>query len=381
MHLVVNALSLGSMSGQHVVFGFLQTMATQWHGQHRITVVHTKKQRLPAELVHSGTDSFEVSASLSHWLNRTAWEFHSFPAIIRRLKADVVLTVSGAYLLRCPVPQAVLCQNPWCYVPAAQRGFKERFKAYLQRIGYANAFKRADLVVYISHHLRELYCRNNPRSREKNWSVAYVGIDDETFAAAEKNAHLPRIPRSILSVSAMARWKGIDTLIHAVALLHHAGENVTVNLVGPWPDASYRREIDLLIEKKQLQDCIRIHGHVDEAELHRLYATNEIFCLLSECESFGIPAAEAMTFGTPVISTADCAIAEICESAGLFGPANDPTWTAEAILSLLQDRDQWTAYSNAARNRAASLLRWHECSKPLLQIADLHHSHVKEVKA
>ena len=369
------------MSGQHVVFGFLRTLAKQWRGQHQITVVHTEKETLPTELLLSGAQSFEVPASLSHWLNRTAWEFHSLPAVIRKLNADVVLTVSGALLPRCPVPQAVLCQNPWCYVPSAQQGLKEHSKALLQRIGYGKAFKHADLMVYISHHLRSLYCKHNPGSQERKWSVAYVGINDETFAAAVELAQLPRIPKSILSVSAMARWKGADTLIRAVALIKNAREDVTLNLVGPWPDASYRLEIDSLIERHHLQNCVRIHGRVDDVELHRLYATHEIFCLMSECESFGIPAAEAMAFGTPVVSTTNCAIAEICASAGLFGPANDPAWTAQAILSLLHDRSQWHSRSHAARNRAKSLLRWHECSQPLLQITNLHHRQAVNEKA
>jgi glycosyltransferase involved in cell wall biosynthesis len=371
MHLLVNALSIGSMSGQHVVFGFLRPLATEWRGTHQITVLHTEKEKLPIDLRELGVNSYEVSGTLSHWLKRTAWEIQTLPRIVKQLKANVVLTASGALLPRCPVPQAVLCQNPWCYVPAAQRGLKERLKAWLQKLGYAKAFRKAELMIYISHHLRSLYCKDNPMSQEKNWSVAYVGVDEDTFAAAAQMANLPRIPNSILSVSAMARWKGTDTLIRAVAMMRKVGKEVTVNLVGPWPDAAYRREIDLLIEREQLQNLIHIHGRVEDDTLHRLYATNEIFCLMSECESFGIPAAEAMTFGTPVVSTECCAIAEVCETAGLFGPVNDPAWTANALTALLNDRSKWKQHSNAARERASSILRWNDCSRPFLEIPQL----------
>ncbi len=219
MHLLVNALSIGSMSGQHVVYGFLRPLASAWQGTHKITVLHTEKEKLPTDLREAGVNSYEVSGSLSHWLKRTAWEIQSLPKIIQQLKANVVLTASGALLPRCPVPQAVLCQNPWCYVPSAQHGFKERCKAWLQRIGYATAFKQADLMIYISNHLRELYQRDNRGQQEKKWGVAYVGIDDDTFSAAQALANEPRIPRSILSVSAMARWKGAHTLVKAIDLL------------------------------------------------------------------------------------------------------------------------------------------------------------------
>ena len=119
-----------------------------------------------------------------------------------------------------------------------------------------------------------------------------------------------------------------------------------------------------------LQDAVSILGRVSNDELHRLYGTSQVFSLMSSCESFGIPAAEAMAFGTPVVSTDCCAIAEVCEPAGQFGPVGDPEWTANALEAALTDQKQWQNWSEQARLRAATLT-WENCARPFQKIPGL----------
>ncbi len=115
---------------------------------------------------------------------------------------------------------------------------------------------------------------------------------------------------------------------------------------------------------------VKVLGRVTDDELHRLYATSKVYCLMSSCESFGIPAAESMTFGTPVISTDCCAISEICSGAGLFGPPNDPQWTADALQRALFEEEQWESW-HAQALQNSSRLRWDDCAKAFAEIATL----------
>lgn len=370
MHLLVNTLSIGSMSGNHVVYGFLRPLVKSMLPDHQLTVLHYEKNPPPAELLAAGVQSVAIADSLSHWAKRTLWETTRFARLTRRLGADLVLNVSGALTPRCPVPQVVLCQNPWAFRTIAQEAMAERFKAKLQCIGYAKAFKNAAMMIYISNHLRSLYRDGNPGVPETRSEIAYVGLNEDTYQAARDLTDVKREPLTILSVSAMASWKGAETLVDAVGMLHDRNIPAQLKLVGPWPNPGYRKRIEQQIKDGELMGHVQILGKVSDDELHRLYATSRVYALMSSCESFGIPAAEAMAFGTPVISTTCCAIAEVCEGAGAFGPLADAKWTADAIQRALTDQEQWDVWSTNAR-RNASRLTWKHCTEPFQRIAEL----------
>src|SRR5207244_8173041 len=93
--------------------------------------------------------------------------------------------------------------------------------------------------------------------------VAHVGLDDEThIAAARLKDSIEREPLSIVSVSAMAPWKGIETLINAVAIVRNTGLAARLALVGPWPDSQYERSIRRQIAERGLQRDVTITGQV-----------------------------------------------------------------------------------------------------------------------
>ena len=98
-----------------------------------------------------------------------------------------------------------------------------------------------------------------------------------------------------------------------------------------------------------------------------MYAESQVFCLMSRCESFGIPAIEAQLFGTPVVCSTACAVPEICGEGGLFCDPDDIDGIAEALNSLLEDSDVWRARSELAL-RNADRFHWQACSKPLVEL-------------
>jgi len=337
---------------------------------HEIVILHYESEKPPAEITELGVTIICLPDSLKHWAKRTLWEATKLPSIVRQQKADLVLTVSGAITPNCPVPQVTLCQNPWCYVPAAHQNWQERLKARLQRAGYAKAYRQSAMMIYISGHLRDLYRQRNSEAKETRSEIAYVGLNEDTYQAARELRNSAREPFTIVSVSAMAPWKGADTLVKAVGLLRQRSIPARLKLVGPWPAASHEQDVRQLIQRLSLHDAVQILGRVSNEDLHRLYGTSQVFSLMSCCESFGIPAAEAMAFGTPIVSTNCCAIAEVCQPAGQFGPVNDPEWTANALHIALTDQQQWQHWSNQARERAATLT-WEHCARPFQKIPEL----------
>lgn len=225
-------------------------------------------------------------------------------------------------------------------------------------------------MLFLSEFMRQAY-RKKTGLEEKKSEVVYPGIDDDVHATAEKERmSISKNPFQILCVSVMASHKGIETIVEALyKLLQSYRVPAELYLVGPWSDLFYEQKIKKLVGELQLRQKVFTTGHVSRDELHRYYAKSKVFCLMSHCESFGIPAVEAQAFGTPVVSSNCCAIPEVCGKGGVYPELGDVSGTAEALGKMLTDQVYWEQMSrNAVEN--ASKYRWEICSRPLLKMFD-----------
>jgi glycosyltransferase involved in cell wall biosynthesis len=248
-------------------------------------------------------------------------------------------------------------------------GLTSRIKARLQRAAYRNAFRSADCMIYISEHLRDLYRQNAGNVAECRSLIGYLGINDDAWAAATaaSNSAVSHDPYTVLCISAMAPWKGAETLVSAIGVLRGKGVPARLRLVGPWPDARYESIVRNRIESEGVQSAVDVAGRVSVEQLHREYASAAVYCLMSKCESFGIPALEGQAFGVPVVGSNVCAMPEICGSGGVYGPPDDPESTASLLLPFLTDPGYRETMSRLARQNA-NRFHWDDCSRPLLDL-------------
>jgi len=157
------------------------------------------------------------------------------------------------------------------------------------------------------------------------------GVDTELFRPDPRCA---RDPRELLCVGrASDPNKGLATLIDALPRLP---DDVFLTLVDDdHPDNSARKRAAAL----GLAERVRIVGRVPTDELVALYRRASIVVVPSRYEGFGLPAAEAMACGTPVVACAAGALPEVVTTGGggrLVPPA-DPPALARAIAELLGD--------------------------------------------
>jgi glycosyltransferase involved in cell wall biosynthesis len=84
---------------------------------------------------------------------------------------------------------------------------------------------------------------------------------------------------------------------------------------------------------------VRFQGYVEPADLPRWYAAATVFALPSHYEGFGLPVAEAMASGTPVITSTTSSLPEVAGEAALLVDPAAPVDIARAILQLAEDGD------------------------------------------
>ena len=125
-----------------------------------------------------------------------------------------------------------------------------------------------------------------------------------------------------------------------------AGRRLVV--VGPERDAR------LLAELRRRGADVR--GFLPKDELARLYQEAAALLFPTRYEGFGLPVAEAMASGTPVIATPDAAVREIGGDAVAYA---GPEEFAATVASVLADPEPWV---HAGLERAAAL-SWEETAR------------------
>jgi len=147
-------------------------------------------------------------------------------------------------------------------------------------------------------------------------------------------------PAVILFVGRVARNKGLDTLIRALALLGPQEPQVRLTIVGDCQDiyAGVRMELEELAETLGQAEAVHFTGHVSASQLQAWYARARVLVMPSRHEGFGVPVVEAMQRGLPVVVARAGALPETLGDAGLSFTPDDPADLARMLRSVLSQR-------------------------------------------
>jgi len=368
-NLLVNALSVTNPSGRHVLLGHLNRIAEALPETCRLVLICRRDMEAFRTGIQHEVEWEWAPAYTRRWWGRALWERLHLKRLARRYDAVAYFTPSGVAAHDVGIPQLVFAQNPWALVPSARRR-RDALKAWLQRRAYRRAMRVADVMVFNSVYMQQVY-RENAGHTERRGLVVCQAIDETTRTRAAATTRIPRHPFQVLSVSVMAPHKNMETLIRAFQQVHQNHPQARLVLAGSWPDSGYELCIRNEVHARGLKEAVVFAGFVSREALNQSYAESRVFCLMSRCESFGIPAVEAQLFGTPVISSTVCAIPEICGEGGYFCDPDDVPGIAAALEQMLTDEAEWQHCSELARTNAERYT-WQRCSQPLVDlVADL----------
>ncbi len=202
--------------------------------------------------------------------------------------------------------------------------------------------------------------------------VVYNGVDCDEFAPRPEVTRAPL--KLITTASADQPLKGTQHLIPAFKALLDEFPELSLTFIGkPKPGGDTEQLIDALGVGKHIEF---LHG-IDTAEIVRRYAEATLAVVPSEYEGFGLPAAEAMACGVPVVSTDGGALPEVVGDAGIIIPHSQPDRLADAIRTLLRDPHKRAELGAAGRARMLERFSWQNAAERL----DEHYRTVIEASA
>lgn len=216
---------------------------------------------------------------------------------------------------------------------------------------YAISAKLADaaFAVAISDFGRSQLMTLSSRERWDHIHVVRCGVDLDVYRPP---AARPPRPTSVevLCVGRLLRGKGLSLLFEAVAQLRSEGHSVHIRLVGDGPE---RADLEAEADRLRLSEVVHFEGAVGQDDIHRFYASADIFCLPSFAEGIPVVAMEAMAMELPVVTTRIMGIPELVEDGvqGLLVPPGRVDALVDALRELATAKDLRVRMGKAGREK------------------------------
>lgn len=136
--------------------------------------------------------------------------------------------------------------------------------------------------------------------------------------------------------SAAERYKGLDELLRALALLPDSLPAAHLAVIGTGDDLPRLRQLSADLG---VNDRTHFFERLSREEIGACYARADIFALASTGEGFGIVFLEAMAFGKPIVAASFGGTTDLVEQNvnGLLVPPRDVPALAGALGRLLRD--------------------------------------------
>ena len=236
---------------------------------------------------------------------------------------------------------------------------------------FERSTQQADKIIAVSQSTaRDLeQVLKLPESKIK---VIYLGVDaahqpKDSRAAGERIAVKYGVSKDyILTLGTISPHKNLITLVRAMKILREAGELSLQLLVAGAKGSKISNFLNAVQSLGLTDKDIRLLGFVPDEDLPMLYSGSSLFVLPSLYEGFGLPLAEAMACGVPVIASNSSSIPEVVGGAGLLVPPTQPEAFAEAILRVRNDEDLRRAMIEKGLKQAAGF-RWDKAARQILE--------------
>lgn len=225
--------------------------------------------------------------------------------------------------------------------------------------------RRLPRVIAVSHTSRraaeEAFGLDPERMR-----VVHNGVDTELFRPLPE---VERQPGLLLYVgNSEDRNKGARYLMEALHLLQDDRRDYRLALVDH--KKTKLKLVPRLVRELGLSSRVQFTGHLSQEQLVRLYNQAMLAVSPSLYEGFGLPAAEAMACGTPVVATTAGAFPEVIDhgETGWLAPPRDAHALADAIRLLSEDEGLRRRLGEAGRRSVVERFNWRRAAEETLAV-------------
>ena len=174
---------------------------------------------------------------------------------------------------------------------------------------------------------------------------------DQVFEEQALAFPLDRAGPRILSLGTMGLDKGVHELVEACGILHRAGVEFYLDLVGPERNPGVRSKVKQGLRREACEELVSLKEGVFGEDKLDLFREASIFVLPSYYENFPLVVLEASAAGQAIITTPVGAVPEFLQDgiSALFVAPGNPRQLADAIMRLMNNPVERNCLAAAAR--------------------------------
>lgn len=306
---------------------------------------------------HIRQPNFQFHATeLRHRPLRLLWEQTVLPVLARRYRLDVLHSPHYTFPMFGSARRVVTILDMTFYLYPQLHSVAKRF---LFRRMIRLAVRRADRIITISESTAtDLFHLLDGRGLAEKTHAIPLAVDSRFLVIREEAAiaaacrRLGLEPRGfLLYVGVLEPRKNLPVLLRAFRRTRDENNRLPLAIVGKrgWKFDS----IFATVRELGLENDVIFTGHVSDADLPYVYNGATLFVYPSLYEGFGLPVLEALSCGTPVITSNVSSMPEIVGEAGILVPPSDENGLADAIRRILSDPVLAVSLSEKGRERAS----------------------------
>jgi glycosyltransferase involved in cell wall biosynthesis len=288
-------------------------------------------------LSSQNTDGIVLKPATRHPLLWYYWHEFQLPGILLKTGSDLFLSPDGIISLRSAIPAIPVIHDINFYhrpfdvplhISLYYRYFFRRFAWKATRIITVSDFSRDDISTYLG-------------IKQEIIDVAYNGVSDyfTPASAAETEKFRTKLTGGnpyFLFVGNFSPRKNIPGVINAFNQFR-SSTSFNHKLVLTGGKLFLNNETERLIKTSLWSSDIILTGPMEHEELRLLYSSATALVFVPWFEGFGIPAAEAMRCGTPVILSDTTSLPEIGGNSALFVYPGDTIGISNAMIKVITD--------------------------------------------
>lgn len=304
-------------------------------------------------------ESFGVTLVDIHCETDLLWEQWLLPKAVKKYQLDMLHMPANRVCLLAQCTQVTTIHDTlgwqglkwptfkqWLYSPKESfYHFRRTMLFYLQ---YTVGLRRVDHVLTISQFSQDDIVQRFPHTHNKI-SFVHHGMPD-LFSGIQQPMPLAKRHFTLMLGGESAHKNPFNMLQSFSLLPVEIKTQFPLRVVGIAPHAM--SQFFAWVEELELLPYVFLEGWVDDETLLNAFKSSRVFMFASKEEGFGFPVIQALSCGTPIITSNAAVLLELTQKQFLSADYDDVVGLQQHLLTLLTSESDWHDYSNLAFSQA-----------------------------